>query len=406
MKTIRIAAIVLISILTLFLIFVLWRGISYGDVRFGGSVETRNDCSLIQEKEFPAEDISALRIRYYDFMDVRFYKNDSDTVRVREYLNFTPGADRLTVIKADGSVLSVQGTKKRLSTPFPFRPSPWGYAEIYLPSGVYESLQVQTVSGDILSELSFTLSGRLSVTSTSGDISFPEAEALALSASSTSGDISFSKAAAADKITVSTTSGDITLSHAQGGEISVSTTSGEIRLDSLSGESLHLSSVSGDAALGQLSCDGNISTTSGGILIENAEYGLKADTVSGDILVKKLQGAFRFSTTSGDITVESGAGSGYASTTSGEIHLSLEQSLLGDLTLTSTGGDITLILPETDSFYLDFDSVSGDCSTFFDASLSFNKRGTKANGQYGNSGKNRLEVSTTSGSLRIDSTQD
>lgn len=400
MKTFKITAIVLITILTLFLISVLWRGISSGGVWFGGvSVETRDDCSLIQEKEFPAEEISSLRIRYHDFMDVYFYKHDKETVLVREYMNFTPGSDRLTVIKADGSALSVQGTKRRFSMSFSFRPSPRGYVEIYLPSGVYESLQVQTVSGDIQSDLSFTLSGPLSASSTSGDISFPEITADKISTSNTSGNIAFSTAAA-DKITISTTSGDIFFSSAQGGEVSVSTTSGEVKLDTVSGQSIRLSSVSGDASLGQLSCSGDISTTSGGILIGSADNGLEAETVSGDIRIKELQGSFRFNTTSGGITVESGAGSGYADTVSGEIRISLDQALQGDLTFSSTSGDITLTLPETASFYLNFDSTNGDCSTFFDDRLSFNKRGTKADGQYGDGG-NKLKVSTTSGSLRI-----
>ncbi|MCM1027733.1 MAG: DUF4097 domain-containing protein [Roseburia sp.] len=455
MKTVRIAAIVLISILTLFLASLLWSGLSGGGWPFRVSVETRTDCSLVQEKEFSAEEISSLRVLYYDFMEIYFYENDEETVLVREYLNFTPKENQLSEIKLDRSTLSVKGKKRRFSLSFSLRPSPYGYAEIYLPSGLYENLEAQTVSGDILSELPFTLSGRFSVSTTSGSVTFPDVEASAFSASTTSGDLSFSKAAAkeisasttsgkislsvaqADDISVSTTSGDITLSEAQGGKVSVSTTSGEVQLDAVSGKSFRLSAISGDAVLGQLSCDAELSATSGSvriekaeggldvetvsgsILIENAENGLDAETTSGSILVenvknkadaettsgdirlKTIQGAFNLSTTSGNITVESGSGFGKADTISGEIRLFLDQGLLGDLSLSGTSGDMTLSLPETAAFRLDFESASGSCNTFFDDQLSFNKRGTHVSGQYGDNPENELSVSTTSGSLRI-----
>ena len=53
------------------------------------------------------------------------------------------------------------------------------------------------------------------------------------------------------------------------------------------------------------------------------------------------------------------------------------------------------------AFAFNYSSTSGDCSTFFDDVLSFNKKGTEAKGQYGVADGKSIIVSTVSGDLRI-----
>lgn len=382
MKAVKIAAICIFGGLALFFVMILWRGMPRGTWSWWlGStrVETGPDYELVQEKELPAENINSLEIRYRNFMSVIFYENSDDTILIREYLNFTTGNNQLSEIKAAGDTVTVQGPKTNFYTGS-FLPAPNGYTEIWLPSKTYDSLSVQTVSGDIRSELSLALSGTFSAISTSGDITFPGLEA--------------------GKTSVSSTSGDIRLESVSAESVSLSTTSGSILTGDLSGD-CNVSTTSGDITTGLLSNGGTVSTTSGEIRIADAGQKLSASSVSGDIWVESLSAPFRFNTTSGEITVQSGEGSGKASSVSGDIRLSLTDALTGSLTLNTTSGDINLALPETSSFYLDFDSTSGDCSTFFDDSLSFNKRGNQASGEYGGKSDNKLNVSTTSGSLRI-----
>ncbi len=363
MKAVKIVAIFIFGGLALFFILIMWRGMFRGTWSWwvgGTRVETGPDYKLVQEKELPAESIDSLEIRYRNFMSVIFYENSDDTILIREYLNFTPSNKQLSEIKTAGDTVTVQGPKTNFYTGS-FLPAPNGYTEIWLPSKIYDSLSVQTVSGDIRSD--FPLApGALTANSTSGDITFPDLES--------------------DRTSVSTISGDILLSSVSGASVSLSTTSGNIVTGDISGES-------------------NVSTTSGEVRITEAEKNLSVNSVSGDVRVESLNAPFRFNTTSGEIIVENGSGSGKASSVSGDIRLSLTDALTGNLTLNTTSGDIALALPETSSFYLDFDSTSGSCNTFFDDRLSFNKRGNQASGEYGSNSENKLNVSTTSGDLRI-----
>lgn len=380
MKALKIAAICIFGGLALFFILILWRGMPRGTWSWqlgGARVETVPNYELVQEKDLPAESIDSLEIKYRNFMSVIFYENSDDTILIREYLNFTPGENQLSEIKAAGDTVTVQGPKTNFYTGS-FLPAPNGYTEIWLPSKLYDSLSVQTVSGDIRSDFPLA-AGTLTANSTSGDITFPDLET--------------------DKTSVSSTSGDILLSSVSGDSVSLSTTSGDIVSGGLSGEST-VSTTSGDITTA-LPGGGTVSTTSGEVRIAQAGQKLSVSSVSGDIRVESLNAPFRFNTTSGEIIVESGAGSGKASSVSGDIRLSLTDALNGSLSLNTTSGDIWLTLPEASSFYLDFDSTSGDCSTFFDDRLSFNKRGNQANGEYGGNSKNKLNVSTTSGNLRI-----
>ena len=62
---------------------------------------------------------------------------------------------------------------------------------------------------------------------------------------------------------------------------------------------------------------------------------------------------------------------------------------------------VVMQIPDNASFALDFDSTSGECNTFFDDMLTFNKKGNHAEGIYGNSSDSEITVSTVSGDLRI-----
>lgn len=380
MKAVKIVAIFIFGGLALFFILIMWRGMFRGTWSWwvgGTRVETGPNYKLVQEKELPAESIDSLEIRYRNFMSVIFYENSDDTILIREYLNFTPSNKQLSEIKTAGDTVTVQGPKTNFYTGS-FLPAPNGYTEIWLPSKIYDSLSVQTVSGDIRSD--FPLApGALTANSTSGDITFPDLES--------------------DRTSVSTISGDILLSSVSGASVSLSTTSGNIITGGISGEST-VSTTSGDITTALLG-GGTVSTTSGEVRITEAEKNLSVNSVSGDVRVESLNAPFRFNTTSGEIIVENGSGSGKASSVSGDIRLSLTDALTGNLTLNTTSGDIALALPETSSFYLDFDSTSGSCNTFFDDRLSFNKRGNQASGEYGSNSENKLNVSTTSGDLRI-----
>lgn len=380
MKNFKVAMIVVFSVLALCLCGLLYWLMSFGSLNRGSSFDTSADYTLVQEKEFDPKEIAALSVRYPNSADVFFRESDGDKVIIREYMNFSDNEKYLSSIKLNGSTLVIEGKKRNVS--FYFGPlSPDSYTEIWLPGSLCSDIQIQTVSGDIHSELSFTKCDRFSVSTTSGDIFFPGLE---------SGNIS-----------VSSTSGDIRINKAEGESVLLSTTSGDIFLEKLTGE-ISLSTTSGDISVSDLKGDSNTSTTSGVITLGSAEGAAHISTISGDIRLDSVNGSFSLNSTSGEITVNSGEAQGDADSVSGDIRIFLSR-LTGDFSCGTTSGCVSLALPEDGCYTLDFDSTSGECNTFFDDVLSFSKKGNSAKGQYGDNAGSRLDISTVSGDLRITS---
>ncbi len=357
------------------------------------------DYALVLEKEFSAENIRGLKIDYgMNSNDVYFYPGEGESVVIREYMNFSPKEKQISSVEEKDGILLVKGGRRNQFGFFFVRP--WdAYTEIYLPADMavqLEDVDIMTVSGEIVSEISFAVQKTFSVSSTSGDFSFPEVRAEIMQAGSTSGNVSMERVLA-EKISVSTTSGDIALGETEG-SVKISSTSGNVNLEQISGD-IGVSTTSGDISLGEVDGNMDISSASGIVRLREGRGRFDGDTVSGDIRLETLEGAFQVNTTSGNVTLAAGNGWGEAETVSGDVKIFLG-SLDGDITVSTTSGNVDIALPETASFTLDFDSSSGGCSTFFDEQLRFSKKGNQAEGQYG-SGEDAVRVSTLSGDLRI-----
>ncbi len=184
-----------------------------------------------------------------------------------------------------------------------------------------------------------------------------------------------------EDLQVETVSGDVFAENPfQGlGDFRFSSTSGDLFLKRLEGNG-EISSVSGDLTMEEVDGRIFISTTSGDISVERALGEIEIDTVSGDAFLDQMEGIVKASSTSGDF--QSGG-------------------LRGDFTFSTTSGDASLKLPQDGSYALDFETTSGDCSTFFDDVLRFEKDGRRVTGQYGG-GEWEIVFSSTSGDLYIE----
>ncbi len=383
------------------LIVLLTAGLFLG-IRAGGNPAYRNlfgaDYELALEEEFSSRDIECLTVRYQmNSNDVYFYEGSPDSIVVKEYRNRTSGEQRPSTVELQDGVLTVQGCKYGLASFFGFGNSQYGYTEIYLPPDFSARLSVSTASGEIRSEMPLRLEAAMTLSSVSGDITLPQVTAPQIKAGSTSGNITFDQITG--EVQLSSTSGDIRLKGASEGGMSASSTSGSINLEQITGHT-RVSSASGDICLGSVEGDVNASTTSGEIRLLGGNGTREADSVSGDIQIDGLNGSFDLNTTSGAILVEKGQGYGSAHSVSGDLRFFLE-GLDGDFDASTTSGEVSLKLPETTSFTLDFKSTSGSCRTFFDDFLTFNKRGSKADGSYGDNPDKKIKVSTVSGDLQI-----
>ena len=105
------------------------------------------------------------------------------------------------------------------------------------------------------------------------------------------------------------------------------------------------------------------------------------------------------SATSGELSVSRASGFGTAHSVSGDIRIFLED-LTGDLDISTTSGAVDLAFPGTADFRFRFSTTSGECGTFFDDALSFDKKRKNAEGELG-AGTHSVEISTVSGDLDI-----
>ena len=159
---------------------------------------------------------------------------------------------------------------------------------IYLPETSYKTLELTSVSGDIVSEESFSFVNA-ALTNVSGDITLRGINPTgALAIATTSGNI-FIENVNADMTSFAAVSGEVTLKNSVFTSITGSTVSGDVVLEYIEAEDLDFETTSGDVS-GRIreAQDFHCETTSGEISVPtggtNPWY---IETVSGDINITK-----------------------------------------------------------------------------------------------------------------------
>lgn len=170
-------------------------------------------------------------------------------------------------------------------------------------------------------------------------------------------------------------------------DLSVKTISGEIENADISG----FRNVALESTSGRIEASGKS---------ENQET-LKLKTVSGRISANNISGyqTVEADSTSGRIELSNLAGAVDASTVSGRITLAFDE-LKNNMKANSTSGRVTIDLPDSANYALNFETVSGDLDNGQSLHLSRQTRtyyeGVTGDGTY------KVEVKTVSGSLQID----
>lgn len=261
------------------------------------SVNPLGSQQINQAAELSTEALNELQITSVS-SDITVTLIESDRVEAR--LTGSAASQPRLVADADGGkgTIKVEWPRKNILFPRDMR------LEVTLPYSYGESLQVVTVSGDII---------------------LPEIRSIRmLRGESVSGEITAGNFSA-EKLNLSTVSGDIHLTEAVIGEAALSSTSGEC---SISGEILELSvsTVSGDvhAELDALSGPVELSTTSGKVQLaipKESSAAVVFKTDSGDFSSEIPVSA----TKSGNKSLEGTIGSGLykveAGTVSGDVSI-------------------------------------------------------------------------------------
>lgn len=376
MRKLVIAVIGIFLIITVILVSFMIYIINKGGINL--TFKTSN-LTLVNTQNMNLDDIESLNIKYHS-EDIHFYKNDSDELILKEYMNMNPDQDQLTKIEKAGNQLIIQGSYKD-SRSWLFNQGYRSKIEIYLPTNYTGQLAVSTSSGVVITDLVFILSN-LDVKSTSGDIEINEVYAKNINISTSSGCITVKKSEGTRNL--KTSSGDTKLLRGSG-VLDIESSSGTIEVQNNSGK-LEAESSSGDIYI--ISSDGekDIKTTSGSITLKKSSGYTVATASSGDVLITNMTNGGDFNTTSGSITLE---------------FTKEVSSLLEDIKINASSGDVNLKLPTSFEFNFSAGTSSGDIVTFFDDHLAFNKKETQASGTIGKNPDRNIIINTTSGSITI-----
>ncbi len=126
-------------------------------------------------------------------------------------------------------------------------------------------------------------------------------------------------------------------------KVKFSTASGDIVVTDLSTH-LKMNTASGDITLTNYSGRIKGNTASGDIKLENVSGSIDLNTASGDISADTIEGHLKLNTASGDIDIASAKLNEKSSfdSASGNVLVSVSQTPLNDLTLTSASGNVEL----------------------------------------------------------------
>lgn len=147
--------------------------------------------------------------------------------------------------------------------------------------------------------------------------------------------------------------------------LQASTASADFSSDGVLGD-CRFSSASGDARFDVVEGDLKADTASGDITAQSVAGAVAIATASGDATIGRLEGEVKFQAASGALAVEHLRGAVRAQTASGGVSVAVAVS--GDVTVTTSSGDVTLGIPEGTAAKLDVHTRSGALSNTLDPS--------------------------------------
>ncbi|MDE0009022.1 MAG: DUF4097 family beta strand repeat-containing protein [Gammaproteobacteria bacterium] len=198
---------------------------------------------------------------------------------------------------------------------------------------------------------------------------------------------------------VQTSGGDLRVTRLTG-EIDARTSGGDLRFEDVDGP------IRGRTSGGDIRLDGttglaDVETSGGDIDLGDIGGEVQAKTSGGDITVEHAAASVRATTTGGDITIHQAADGVQAKTSGGRVRATLT-TLTQASSLTSSGGSLTLHLPERAAFDIDA-KTSGGRVTIAEA-FAVTTRGTNSKNKVSgtvNGGGPDVHLRTSGGAIRV-----
>lgn len=199
---------------------------------------------------------------------------------------------------------------------------------------------------------------------------------------------------------VKTSGGDLRVSRLSG-DIKVRTSGGDIRFRDVDGP-IRGKTSGGDIRVDGTSGTADVETSGGDIELGSIGGKVTAHTSGGDITVRRAHAAVQVTTTGGDIVIREAAKGVQAKTSGGSVRAQLS-TLTRDSSLTTSGGSITLRVPDDAAFSIDAKTSGGNVA--IDEAFALTGRGTHSRSKVTgtiNGGGPDLHLRTSGGTIRIE----
>lgn len=183
------------------------------------------------------------------------------------------------------------------------------------------------------------------------------------------------------------------------GDVKTHTSGGGLRFARLRGP------LDGDTSGGGIhvaDCEGTlkIHTSGGGIDVAGGAGSLDGDTSGGSVKVRDFRGPAHVETSGGGITVENVAGKVDGSTSGGSVSAVLPAPLPDDVRLSTSGGGVTVRVPENAAFNLDAETSAGRASSDLPVTIVGKAEHSRLKGAVNGGGK-ALVLRSSAGSIRV-----
>ncbi len=252
----------------------------------------------------------------------------------------------LSIVQKDNTVyVSYDPSSGNSSANFKFKVPSQINLDIYTSGGdincigeITGNVIVKTSGGDVLVG---NVNGNLKVNTSGGDISASNVKG-DISLTTAGGDIKAGDIGGDGKIT--TAGGDIRIKNVNK-NLTATTAGGDIYVENVGGE-LKASTSGGDIHIGNVNGQMSIATSGGDIRVGVVNGNGKMNTSGGDIELKGGKGEINANTSGGDIKIYNVTGSINAGTSGGDVYAELIPDGKNDSKLASSGGKITLLIPE------------------------------------------------------------
>jgi hypothetical protein len=277
----------------------------------------------VNVQEIDIKSIDDIMISYRSD-NVALYRNDSDTLIIKEYMN-KDNSDYYAKIRNQNNKLVIEAGRRPISLLFD---TFIAHIEIYIPASDI-NITIKTSSGNIEGNGDYT----------------------------------------ASLINLESSSGNISVNRIAAKKAGLKASSGNIRCEAING-------------------DGDIRTSSGRIVVGSVNGNISAESSSGSIEVNYANGKVN------------------AKSSSGNIHCAAAESV-GDISITSSSGGVSLNVPKTLAFSFSSRTSSGSLRTPFSDKLFSPVSDKKSvqgvvNGNTTTENLRDINIKTTSGSIRID----